>query len=274
MRPRSRSPMRTPPISCTRSRTGTPPISRPGLPGCAAVINKDAYAKLPPQYQKLLQEAQPEAYKAMIEAYRSGRQDQPADVQAEAHRDPLLGRRSQAVPARSPANQYGTSGSPTTRRSSTPRACSTPCSRKSRRPKPRRARIIARRQAGANRSVHGAPTALGLKNGARPLKRGRTGNSMAHGEVERSDTRHGRRRARRRRPLRAPHREAHGVALRPRHLRADDVGVVHVLGRKFFNMPILGYIDIVEIMMAFMVFLAIAYTERLGGHIRMELFVS
>jgi C4-dicarboxylate transporter, DctQ subunit len=52
------------------------------------------------------------------------------------------------------------------------------------------------------------------------------------------------------------------------------LGVVHVLGRKFFNMPVEGYLDIVEIMMAFMVFLAIAYTERLGGHIRMELFVS
>ena len=52
------------------------------------------------------------------------------------------------------------------------------------------------------------------------------------------------------------------------------VGVVHVLGRKFFDMPIFGYIDIVEIMMVFMVFLAIAFTERLGGHIRMELFVG
>jgi TRAP-type C4-dicarboxylate transport system permease small subunit len=52
------------------------------------------------------------------------------------------------------------------------------------------------------------------------------------------------------------------------------IGVAHVLGRKFFDMPVFGYIDIVEIMMAFMVFLAIAYTERLGGHIRMELFVS
>jgi TRAP-type C4-dicarboxylate transport system permease small subunit len=52
------------------------------------------------------------------------------------------------------------------------------------------------------------------------------------------------------------------------------IGVVHVLGRKFFDMPIFGYIDIVEIMMAFMVFLAISYTERLGGHIRMELFVG
>jgi C4-dicarboxylate transporter, DctQ subunit len=52
------------------------------------------------------------------------------------------------------------------------------------------------------------------------------------------------------------------------------VGVVHVLGRKFFNMPIFGYIDIVEIMMSFLVFLGLAYTERLGGHIRMELFVT
>lgn len=52
------------------------------------------------------------------------------------------------------------------------------------------------------------------------------------------------------------------------------LGVVHVLGRKFFDMPVFGYIDLVEIMMAFMVFLAISYTERLGGHIRMELFVG
>jgi TRAP-type C4-dicarboxylate transport system permease small subunit len=52
------------------------------------------------------------------------------------------------------------------------------------------------------------------------------------------------------------------------------LGVVHVLGRKFFDLPIFGYIDIVEIMMAFLVFLGLAYTERLGGHIRMELFVS
>lgn len=51
------------------------------------------------------------------------------------------------------------------------------------------------------------------------------------------------------------------------------IGVAHVLGRKFFNLPIFGYIDIVEIMMSFLVFLGLAYTERLGGHIRMELFV-
>ena len=52
------------------------------------------------------------------------------------------------------------------------------------------------------------------------------------------------------------------------------LGVAHVLGRKFFNLPVPAYIDIVEIMMAFLVFMAISYTERLGGHIRMELFVS
>jgi TRAP-type mannitol/chloroaromatic compound transport system substrate-binding protein len=42
----------------------------PGNAGCAAVMSKTAYDKLPPQYQKLLMEAQPEANKAMIAAYR------------------------------------------------------------------------------------------------------------------------------------------------------------------------------------------------------------
>jgi TRAP-type C4-dicarboxylate transport system permease small subunit len=52
------------------------------------------------------------------------------------------------------------------------------------------------------------------------------------------------------------------------------LGVTHVLGRKFFNLPVFGYIDIVEVMMAFLVFMGLSYTERLGGHIRMELFVG
>ena len=42
----------------------------PGNAGCAAVVNKEAFDKLPPQYQKLLMEARPEANKAMIAAYR------------------------------------------------------------------------------------------------------------------------------------------------------------------------------------------------------------
>jgi TRAP-type C4-dicarboxylate transport system permease small subunit len=52
------------------------------------------------------------------------------------------------------------------------------------------------------------------------------------------------------------------------------IGVVHIFGRKLFNAPIFGYIDIVEVAMSALVFLGLAYTERLGGHIRMELFVS
>ncbi|MEO8651839.1 MAG: TRAP transporter substrate-binding protein DctP [Hyphomicrobiaceae bacterium] len=41
----------------------------PGTSECAAVINKDAYAKLPDQYKKLLEEALPQAYKDQIKAY-------------------------------------------------------------------------------------------------------------------------------------------------------------------------------------------------------------
>ena len=52
------------------------------------------------------------------------------------------------------------------------------------------------------------------------------------------------------------------------------IGVAQIFGRKFFNAPIFGYIDIVEISMSALVFLGLAYTERLGGHIRMELIVT
>lgn len=41
----------------------------PGTSECAAVINKDAYAALPPQYKKLLEEALPKGYKDQIDAY-------------------------------------------------------------------------------------------------------------------------------------------------------------------------------------------------------------
>jgi TRAP-type C4-dicarboxylate transport system permease small subunit len=51
-------------------------------------------------------------------------------------------------------------------------------------------------------------------------------------------------------------------------------GVVQIFGRKLFNAPIFGYIDMVEIAMSALVFLGLAYTERLSGHIRMELLVS
>jgi TRAP-type C4-dicarboxylate transport system permease small subunit len=52
------------------------------------------------------------------------------------------------------------------------------------------------------------------------------------------------------------------------------VGVWQVLARKLFNAPIYGYIDIVEIAMTTFAFIAISYTERLGGHVRMEIIAS
>ena len=52
------------------------------------------------------------------------------------------------------------------------------------------------------------------------------------------------------------------------------LGVAQILLRKLLNFPILGYIDMVEIMMTFLVFLGLAYTERLGSHIRMEILVN
>lgn len=52
------------------------------------------------------------------------------------------------------------------------------------------------------------------------------------------------------------------------------LGVAQILLRKLLNWPVPGYIDIIEIMMTFLVFLGLAYTERLGGHIRMEILVN
>ncbi len=48
---------------------------------------------------------------------------------------------------------------------------------------------------------------------------------------------------------------------------------INVLGRWIFNLPISGYIDWTEQAMAFLAFLAIAYTQRLGGHIRMDIIL-
>ena len=52
------------------------------------------------------------------------------------------------------------------------------------------------------------------------------------------------------------------------------LAVTNVLGRWMFDLPINGYIDWVEQAMAFMAFLGIAYTQRLGGHIRMDIVVG
>jgi TRAP-type mannitol/chloroaromatic compound transport system permease small subunit len=50
--------------------------------------------------------------------------------------------------------------------------------------------------------------------------------------------------------------------------------VYQVLGRKVFNAPIFGYIDWVEQIMILFAFLGAAYCQRLGGHVRMELFIT
>lgn len=52
------------------------------------------------------------------------------------------------------------------------------------------------------------------------------------------------------------------------------IGVWQVLARKLANAPIHGYIDMIEIAMTTFAFIALSYTERLGGHVRMEIFAS
>ena len=47
-----------------------------------------------------------------------------------------------------------------------------------------------------------------------------------------------------------------------------------ILGRYIFNAPVPGHVEIVELIMAGVVFFGIAYTERVGGHVRMELFLT
>lgn len=52
------------------------------------------------------------------------------------------------------------------------------------------------------------------------------------------------------------------------------IAVFQIAARKFFNAPLFGYIDMVEIAMATFAFLGISYAERLGAHIRMEILIG
>ena len=52
------------------------------------------------------------------------------------------------------------------------------------------------------------------------------------------------------------------------------LGAGDVIGRYVFNKPIPGTMEMSEVMMAGMVFLSWAYTQRTGGHVRVELFIS
>ncbi len=52
------------------------------------------------------------------------------------------------------------------------------------------------------------------------------------------------------------------------------LATTNILGRWLFTLPVSGYIDWVEQAMAFFAFLGIAYTQREGGHIRMDIVVG
>ena len=52
------------------------------------------------------------------------------------------------------------------------------------------------------------------------------------------------------------------------------LGVAQILLRVAFDAPILGYIDIVEVSMVGFAVLSIAFVQRVGGHVRMELVLS
>lgn len=52
------------------------------------------------------------------------------------------------------------------------------------------------------------------------------------------------------------------------------LAVLQVAGRLLFNMPIPGFIDITEQAMAIFAFAGVAYCQRVGGHIRMEIVLG
>lgn len=52
------------------------------------------------------------------------------------------------------------------------------------------------------------------------------------------------------------------------------LAVVSVAGRNLFDQPLPGYIDWIEQFMPLIAFMGIAYTQRDGGHIRMDMLVN
>ena len=52
------------------------------------------------------------------------------------------------------------------------------------------------------------------------------------------------------------------------------LAVVQILGRLFLNSPVPGFIDITEQAMAIFAFAGVAYCQRVGGHIRMEIVLG
>jgi TRAP-type C4-dicarboxylate transport system permease small subunit len=52
------------------------------------------------------------------------------------------------------------------------------------------------------------------------------------------------------------------------------LAVISVGGRNFFNHPLPGYVDWIEQAMPLIAFMGVAYTQRDGGHIRMDILVG
>ena len=52
------------------------------------------------------------------------------------------------------------------------------------------------------------------------------------------------------------------------------LAVISVTGRHSINQPLAGYVDWIEQAMPLIAFMGVAYTQRNGGHIRMDILVS
>ncbi len=52
------------------------------------------------------------------------------------------------------------------------------------------------------------------------------------------------------------------------------IGTYQVFGRKLLSIPVPGYVDWIEMAMTVFAFVAISYTQRLGGHVRMEIILG
>lgn len=52
------------------------------------------------------------------------------------------------------------------------------------------------------------------------------------------------------------------------------LAVVSVGGRNFFNQPLPGYVDWIEQAMPLIAFVGVAFCQRLGGHIRMDILIG
>lgn len=52
------------------------------------------------------------------------------------------------------------------------------------------------------------------------------------------------------------------------------MAVFSVTGRNFFNRPLPGYVDWIEYAMPLIAFLGISYTQRIGGHVRMDILIG